>query len=141
MEIGAAFPSKYLKAADFEEQKLLTMADVKMEPIANDEHKPVLFFREVQKGMVLNKTNARTISKLYGGNTEAWAGKQIVAFSAMVDFRGDMVEAIRLRAPKKNVSQINATRHVVGGQTILTAANPSIENEDPAEGMDSDIPF
>src|SRR5689334_21341120 len=100
--IMSAFPSKYLKAADFEEPQMLTMRSVKMEEIANGEHKSVLYSHEHEKGLVLNKTNARAIAKLYGANPEEWSGKPIVAFNAMVEFRGDMVESIRLRAPKKS---------------------------------------
>jgi hypothetical protein len=34
-----------------------------------------------------------------GDDTDAWAGKQLVLFSALVDFRGDSVEAIRVKVP------------------------------------------
>lgn len=102
MKIMNAFPSKYLRAADLEDQdRLVTMKHVQIEEISGSEHKPVLYFAEEAKGMVLNKTNSKIIAQAYGDDTDSWAGKKIVMYSAMVDLRGDMVEAIRLRKPKQ----------------------------------------
>jgi hypothetical protein len=59
----------------------LTMKDVKVKTIANgrggDQENPVLSFKERDKLLVLNKTNARTIAALYGPETSEWAGKRI----------------------------------------------------------------
>ncbi len=102
MKIMNAFPSKYLRAADLEDQeKLVTMKHVQIEEISGSEHKPVLYFAEENKGMVLNKTNSKIIAKAYGDDTESWPGKKVVMYPAMVDLRGDMVEAIRLRTPRQ----------------------------------------
>ena len=105
MKISQAFPSKYLRAADLEDKPhRVVMSAVRMEDIASGEdHKPVLYFKNHQKGVVLNKTNSRTISQAYGDDTDNWAGKSIIIFSAMVDFRGDQVEAIRVRIPKDKI--------------------------------------
>jgi arabinogalactan endo-1,4-beta-galactosidase len=101
MRISGAFPSDYLKAADLDGKPvLLIMSHVEMKDIGGD-HKPILFFKGSEKGMVMNKTNANNIAALYGDDTDNWQGKEIVLFEAMVDFQGKTVAAIRVRAPKQ----------------------------------------
>jgi len=102
MKVSAAFPSKYLKAADLNDQnRILKMADVEMTTISETEDdKPVLYFEGVEKGLVLNKTNSAKIAAAYGDEMDEWKGHEIVLFCAMVDFKGDSVEAIRVRAPQ-----------------------------------------
>ncbi len=126
MKIMNAFPSKYLRAADLEDQdKLVTIKHIQIEEIAGNEHKPVLYFVEETKGMVLNKVNSKIIAKAYGEETDSWPGKKVVMYMAMVDLRGDMVEAIRLRTPKANYTKANtvAAHH--------NEANPPPDEEVP----------
>jgi len=121
MKISNAFPSKYLKAADLQDrQHKLVMHRVEMENIGDDDKKPVLYFVGKQKGLVLNKTNSKTIATAYGDDTDTWENKELVIFPAMVDFRGDQVEAIRVKTPKPA---------------------PTAAHENPAQGMDDEIPF
>lgn len=109
MDINSAFPSKWLKADEIEEDNLvLTMSMVQMEEIGQGDDKdtkPVLYFKETEKGLVMNKTNATTIAKLYGPDTMKWGGKKIALFATEVDFRGTQTLAIRVRmkAPKPPV--------------------------------------
>jgi len=102
MLISSAFPSKYLKAADLSgEPTTVTMTLVKSEQVARGaDAQPVLYFKEFQQGMVLNKTNAKTIAKLFGDDTNNWRSKKIELFEAMVEFQGDIMPALRVRAAK-----------------------------------------
>jgi hypothetical protein len=105
MKISSAFPSKYLKASDLQDRNVtVTMSHVELEDVGDAERKPVLYFRDKQKGLVLNKTNARTIAAVYGDDTRQWETKPIVLFPAMVDFRGDSIEAVRVRIPQPPVA-------------------------------------
>ena len=100
MKISKAFPSDYLKAADLDDKpRTLKMQRVEMGKIGDDT-KPVLYFSGEEKGLVVNKTNANIITKIYGDDTDDWIGQDIILYPAMVEFKGDMVEAIRVRAPK-----------------------------------------
>jgi hypothetical protein len=99
--INEAFPSKYLKASDLDGKPALFKIDrADFESIGADK-RLILYFENQNKGMVLNKTNANSIAKLYGDDTDDWCGQEIVLFEAMVDFKGETVSAIRVRAPKK----------------------------------------
>ena len=102
MNINDAFPSKYLKASDLPEEgsQEFTIEKIQIEEIGrNKEKKPVIYFEEDHKGLVCNKTNARTIAKVLGTEEfEDWTGKAISLYRAEVDFQGEMVESIRVRS-------------------------------------------
>lgn len=50
------------------------------------------------KPMILNKTNAKTIEKIFkSGFIEDWTGKQIILYRTRVKSFGDMVDALRIR--------------------------------------------
>lgn len=105
MNINSAFPSKYLKAADAEEDLIVTIARVKVENVGaqgKDEQKPVVYFKEEAKGMVLNKTNAKMISKIAKSeDTDDWTGVQVRIIATEVEFQGDLVMSLRVRELKK----------------------------------------
>ncbi len=100
MKISNAFPSNYLRAADFEAPAKLVMTKVEIEPVADGEHKPILYFQGKDKGMVLNKINSNTISDAYGDDTEDWMGKELVLYATTTDYQGKTVPCIRVRKPK-----------------------------------------
>ena|SRR3990167_1107376 len=95
------FPSKYLKASDAEQSDLvLTIKEIKMEEMNGDngkEQKPVVYFQELEKGLVLNKTNKETIQKLHGNIISELVGKKISLFSTEVQSFGEMTLALRVR--------------------------------------------
>ena len=98
--VSDAFPSNYLKAADLQNRTIkLKMDKVIFEEIGQEkDKKPVLYFAEVKKGLVLNKTNATTIGAVHGQEFEGWTDKEIELFEQMVPFQGQNVAAIRVRA-------------------------------------------
>lgn len=101
MELANIFPSKYIKAADLQgREPTVTIARAEIDTIGED-RKLVLYFRGKDKGLVTNRTNADRIAHLYGSNTDAWVGRDIVLFCDMVNFQGKVVEAIRVRAPAR----------------------------------------
>ena len=110
MKIGEAFPSKYLKAADLQGKRVnVTIANVALENIGDDEGKAVVYFQGKDKGMVLNKTNANMIVEIAGTEeTNDWRGVTIALFTARVDFQGKRVDAIRVDLPAKPAAAAKA---------------------------------
>lgn len=53
--------------------------------------------RKAQK-MVLNRTNAKTIAKLYGPEVNEWVGKRITLYATTCKLGRDTVPCIRVRA-------------------------------------------
>jgi hypothetical protein len=98
MHIDQLYPSRFLRCADLDgEERRVTIAGLKREDIGG-EQKVVLSFTDDTKQLILNKTNAKTIAKALGNETRAWTGKEIILWPTQVDFRGDFVDAIRVRA-------------------------------------------
>jgi hypothetical protein len=130
MKMSNVFPSKFLKAADLQDRPVtLIMSRVDMEKVVDgEEEKPVLYFTKAKKGLVLNKTNNKVIMAAYGDDSDLWEGHPLVLFPAMVDFRGDTVEAIRVRVPKPAAAP-------------KPAPEPISEVNPPPHDMDDDIPF
>lgn len=99
VNINNEFPSNYLKAADLQGQAVkVKVKEVVPEDIGSD-RKLVIYFDGKSKGMVLNKTNARTIADVFGDETENWTGAEIEVFAMKVDFQGRMVDGLRVRVP------------------------------------------
>lgn len=101
MDVSELFPSKYLKAADATPALALTIARVVWEKMkdkdGNEEDKPVMFFYEQEKGMVLNRTNANTVTHLYGSDVDKWTGQRVVLGTEVVTAFGESKPALRFK--------------------------------------------
>ncbi len=99
MKISEEVPSQYLKASDLEGREVrLTMGRVDREEIGTDK-KLVLYFKERDKGLVLNKTNANTIGDAHGDDTDDWFGHPLILFSIRTEYQGKPVDGLRCRVP------------------------------------------
>jgi hypothetical protein len=101
MKLSDLFPSNYLKADDVPEEGLVvTIKGCELAELGqgkDKETKPVLAFKELEKGLVCNKTNCATIHKLTGSdNTDDWVGHKIRLITLEVDFQGNLVNSIRV---------------------------------------------
>lgn len=136
VNVNETFPSKYLSAADLngaEPTVVIASADViEMESERGPERKILVKFEGKQKALVLNKTNAGSISDLYGPETDDWIGKAIKLVTARVDFQGKRVPAIRIDPPSR-------TSHAPG---VREQAPPM---QQPPRGhpanLDDEVPF
>jgi hypothetical protein len=149
VNINNAFPSKYLKSGDLADGDLvMTIASVTEETVGQDENaetKPIVHFSETDKGMVLNKTNALTISNLYGPETDNWTGKKIQLFATEVGFQGKQTLAIRVRikapvtAPASNAPQVELPNEEAWdkwyGLLERAAAVAIMDTDDPPEDI------
>ena len=61
--------------------------------------KPVLVFKELEKKLILNKTNRDTLVTAFGNDMNRWPTHRVVLFSQMVPFKGKPVQSMRLRPP------------------------------------------
>jgi hypothetical protein len=103
MNIDTAFPSKWLKASDLgENAPVVTISHVAMEQVGREQDAhPVVYFVGKNKGVVLNKTNAKAIAAIVGSaETDDWAGHKVQLFSMLVEFQGEQMQAIRVKTPR-----------------------------------------
>jgi hypothetical protein len=75
-----------------------------------DEAKPVVYFEGKSKGLVLNKTNANTVSDAYGDETELWEGKETVLYEAEVEYQGRRMPGIRCIVPSQRSRKSRPTK-------------------------------
>lgn len=97
MHIDQLYPSRFLRCADLGGKAMrVTIAGIAREDVGG-EPKVVMSFKDGTKQLILNKTNGRAIAKILGDETRSWNGKDILLVPAQVDFRGDIVDAIRVK--------------------------------------------
>ena len=98
MDITTLFPSSYLKAADLQGQpRQVVIESCVAEKISDSETKPVLRFVGIDRGLILNRTNAAVIVGAFGSETNGWVGKGLTLMVMPVNFQGRMVDAIRVQ--------------------------------------------
>lgn len=101
------FPSKFLKVADLDGEDIsYTIKRIVTESVGmpgQEEMKPVAYFEEIDKGLVLNKTNCESIASVTKSrDIDDWPGQMITLYETETTFQGKPIMCIRvrLRAPK-----------------------------------------
>ena len=99
MRISEQFPSRFIKGHDLKNKEVtITIKSCYTDRIGKDEKEElILSFEESAREMVLNRTNAHSISEIHGDETDDWAGKQIVLYPTKVQAFGKSHEVIRVR--------------------------------------------
>lgn len=140
VNINEEFPSKYLKAADLQGAAVkVKISNVLSEDIGGD-RKLIMHFAGKNKGMVLNKTNARTIADVYGDDTDQWIGADIEVFAMKVDFQGRMVDGLRVRIPRQATARAQVAPNARDREMAsANEAPPPVDTYD--DGLDDEIPF
>jgi hypothetical protein len=133
MRSGEVFPSKFLKAEDLDGDVIVIIESVKMEKFTDpqtkrESEKPVMFLRDVDKPVVLNKTNWAMIAKQHGDESDEWTGKEITLTVMSVESFGDVVDAIRVKP---------ATRPKIGGKKPI-GKTPVPASELPPPDLEAD---
>ena len=137
MKITDLKNSKYLTKTDFEAPQLVTIKGVATRNLAQEGQAPknraVMFFLEKEKGMVCNTTNLKRCAHYFGSDeTDDWTGKKIVVyFDDEVEFGGEMVGGLRIRAPKQ-------AKRVEPEEEAAPAPKRGMAG---IQAMDSDVPF
>ena len=106
MRVELMFPSDFVKAADLGGKDVTkTIKSVTIDELTmrggRKEKKPVIRFSDAEKKLVLNKTNATVIAKMYGNETDNWVGKQITMYPTTTTFGADTTDCIRIREENK----------------------------------------
>lgn len=110
-DFRSMYDSNWIYAFDLKGRDVtVTIKEVRAAKVKNadkkEQRKPVLFFKESKdaRGLVLCKTNGKSIAAMYGNDTDGWLGKRVTLFPTVTDAFGQSnVECIRIRpkAPDK----------------------------------------
>ena len=102
MKYNDVFPSEYLKSDDVvgagEEHQI---SHVEMEQFTDPktkevDTKPVLHFKDIEKKLILNKTNWKSLALCHGPDSDQWKGKRVVLRLVEVSAFDKTVDAIRI---------------------------------------------
>jgi len=91
---------------DVKKEAVVTVSRLAQEKVTGQQGRKedcfVVYFKEFDKGMILNRTNARAIEKVSGsGLIEDWVGVQVTLYVEKgVKAFGDVVDALRIRDKK-----------------------------------------
>jgi hypothetical protein len=102
------FPARFLKAEEdigegIDELIITNLESQEMQTKNGKADKWVLFFDKLEKGLVLNKTNAMTLAKAFGPDSDLWTGRTVSLVVRDVQFGTDIVPAIRIVIPNAPV--------------------------------------
>ena len=131
MRTGDFFKSRFLKPVDFSEPKVVVVADVGTKIFRDSpEPKPIVYFKGVQKPLILNKTNTQFLEDASGTDVMTdWAGTKAEIFATSVEVSGQTKPCLRLRAPDQ--AELPTRRPV----------KPSEPHVNGYDDMDDEIPF
>jgi hypothetical protein len=145
--------SRFFKAADLAQEKKLRIKEVTEELIGtghDKEKKLVVWFTNDEHGLVLNKTNNRTLRGAFGDPVAGWNGKIIVLFPTTADFSGKMGPAMRVRIPAPKQATPGNGQAAAPARPKPTLDNFVDETEPPAkpaakpnltDELDDEIPW
>lgn len=97
--------SNFLKASDLPEGRQVKVIIEDCDLVQMDDKDKVnVHFVGKEKTLVLNKTNSNAISHVYGADTDGWRGKEVILYTALVDYQGQTVPAVRVSVPLQEAS-------------------------------------
>jgi hypothetical protein len=102
-EFDDLYGSRYLSAADLKEgEPRLKIGKVEVAELRDKtgttKRKYVVLFEGVDKGLVINKTNAKRLAEAYGKQSTKWIGQIVQLYSEDTDF-GKGVRVRPMRTP------------------------------------------
>lgn len=100
MQRGLALSSEnWLSAQDFTaDGKTLVISKVESVEVEPDKTKKVVFFKDEEKGLVLNEVNTRIIESNTGeSDTNNWAGYPVTLYATSILWRDTDTPCIRIK--------------------------------------------
>jgi hypothetical protein len=91
-----AFQSNFLAATDLSGPTIVVVVDVTEEEIGKEKDLKMVAKLRDHKPWIVNKTNARSLAKMYGDDTNNWVNKPVTLITPDVEFNGQSKPAIRV---------------------------------------------
>ena len=140
-----AYPSKWINAGDLDGKayRVTIRTFESRVDVGGGDFKPVLYFENANKGLILNKTNAATIAEVYGEETDHWTGHAIILYPERVHHKGKPTYGVRIRFPDEP-RHPQAPAPAPAGGTFGNGSPepepaPSVAEQRP--NIDDEIPF
>ena len=133
--------SRFLRADDLKNEIRLKIKNVTEEKMADGEVKLTIWFTNSKRGLVLNRTNNRTIRAAFGDAVDGWSGKIIVLYPTTAEFRGKMGPAMRVRIPPPKQATGNGQGQAAAKPAPAEPPPPPPATTSVADDLDDEIPF
>lgn len=135
--INEIYQSNYLTAADLQgKEPTVTITQVEIAKMNDGQVKICIFANNRPKGIILNKTNARAVSSMYGEETDRWIGSRVKLVTVWTDYQGKPVKAIRV-VPPENEKPSAPVAALAAQAPVSTPAHA----DDYGARMDDEVPF
>ncbi len=127
---------KYLKGEHLQGKKLtVTIAKITMEEMhanGHAEEKPVAYFREGRKGLILSPTNMRALRALFGDDVESAIGKRVQLEAVAMRVAGRDTLPIRINPAPQATTQAPQVGADGVRPSAQAPARPAAPDPDPA---------
>ena len=142
MLLDEMFPTNTLKAEDLERgDATAVIARIEMEKF-DEGPKPVLYFQNTEKRLILNKINANSIADIYGKDTAQWIGQPITMGMDWTDYQGRRTKCIRIRPQMIQPQAPAATPAAPAGFTPAAPPSAPTTVADPSQDvLNDEVPF
>ncbi len=72
------------------------------------QRKPIVYFKERELPLAINKTNGAILAQLYGKDIDQWVGKKIEIYPTTTQFGAEIKDCIRIKphVPKGKASEV-----------------------------------
>ncbi len=102
MKLKSYFDSPYLRASDVAGREVeCTIEKINVEPVKVGNNRPVAYFEELKKGLVVNQTRYDDLVGIFGEDTDDWIGGTVILFTKKVEYNKERVDSIRIKAAAK----------------------------------------
>jgi hypothetical protein len=128
VDMSEAFPVRFLKAADLEGGELRFRIQKIAKEMVGAKMGYVMYFWDEERVLNINKTNNNTLIKLFGPDSKDWINQEIMLTTQHVEFKGDVVPAIRVRG-------------VPGGSTQPSRQPTQVARPSLKDDMNDEVPF
>lgn len=114
-KISSIYPNRFLKPYELSKQKRTPalIERVTTEVFGNDfaEKLVVTLLSEdgSKRELVLNQTNARRLAAEFGDETDHWHGREVVLWTADINFRGDIIASVQIEPAPSPVPEAPKT--------------------------------
>ncbi len=103
---------------------------------AKAQKKPVIYFKERELPLVVNKTIGAVIATLYGKDIDQWIGKRLEIYPTTTQFGPDIVDCIRVKPhiPKGKTSDVEVPAVVVAEPELTDKIRAEMEKVEASRG-------
>jgi hypothetical protein len=142
VDTSTLYPSKYVGSDDLRGNRItVTIGELKLEALKDrsgmQQMKPVLYFQNASKGLVVNKTNLKMLQAILGSkNSNDWIGRKVILYAEPVPVGNEIKMGIRVAAANGNSAAQIATP-----PSVAAPEDDVPDSLEPEDVLDDKIPF